>query len=206
MNFTELQSLLLSRITIPLPENLTVTYLTLFTCLFTLVMLWLGLKLKNTKAQREFTNAADDVLLTPFKGNHLELANSSSYKKQKIMNSPEYSIFFKLSKILKDDFYIFPQVALGEVLTSEDGHAAINAKRVDLLIVDSAGFAVAAIEFKGAGKHGHYQANAVERDAVKYIALKKAGIKYIALGSTDEFYLRQELENAGFILNQEAAA
>jgi hypothetical protein len=72
------------------------------------------------------------------------------------------------------------QVSLGEVLSSPDARAygAINSKRVDLLIVSRSGDPIAAIEYQG---HGHYQGTAAARDAVKKEALRKAGVRYIAV-------------------------
>jgi hypothetical protein len=70
------------------------------------------------------------------------------------------------------------QVSLGEVLRSPDRRAfhAINAKRVDLLIVSDRCEPIAAIEYQG---RGHYQGTAEWRDAVKKEALRKAGVRYI---------------------------
>jgi hypothetical protein len=136
----------------------------------------------------------------PKSESHLSLATRCSYQTQAIMNKPEFVIYKTLQKLLGREFNVFPQVALGEELKSDGGHTAINAKRVDLLIVNSYGHAVAAVEFNGKGKNGHYQGNAIERDAIKYSALTNAGVKYIAVSTTDESYLRQELEKAGFTL------
>jgi hypothetical protein len=75
---------------------------------------------------------------------------------------------------------VMAQVSLGEVLSSPDARAysAINSKRVDLLIVSRSGDPIAAIEYQG---HGHYQGTAAARDAAKKEALRKAGVRYIAV-------------------------
>ena len=75
---------------------------------------------------------------------------------------------------------VMAQVALGEVLASDDEAAfrAINAKRVDLLIVSAKSEPLAAIEYQG---QGHYQGTAPARDAIKKEALRKAGIRYIEI-------------------------
>lgn len=72
------------------------------------------------------------------------------------------------------------QVSLGEVLSSSDprAYAAINSKRVDMLIITSRGVPIAAIEYQG---EGHYQGSAAARDAVKKEALRKAGVRYIEM-------------------------
>lgn len=73
---------------------------------------------------------------------------------------------------------VLAQVALGEVLTSPDKDAffAINAKRVDLLILSEDQMPVAAIEYQG---EGHWQGSAPARDAIKKEALRRAGVGYI---------------------------
>ncbi len=79
---------------------------------------------------------------------------------------------------------LFAQTCLGEVLASAHANAfrSINSKRVDMLIVDTGGFPVAAIEYQGAG---HYQGNAAARDAVKKEALRKAGVHYMEVSEGD---------------------
>ncbi|WP_419808953.1 DUF2726 domain-containing protein [Sphingomonas sp.] len=73
---------------------------------------------------------------------------------------------------------VLAQVSLGEVLASSDKAAfnAINAKRVDLLIVSGISEPLAAIEYQG---EGHWQGTAPARDAVKKEALRRAGVGYI---------------------------
>lgn len=75
---------------------------------------------------------------------------------------------------------VLAQVALGEVLSSPDEAAfrAINAKRVDLLIVSERRLPLAAIEYQG---EGHWQGQAPARDAVKKEALRRAGVRYIEI-------------------------
>ncbi len=57
-----------------------------------------------------------------------------------------------------------------------DGYHTINAKRIDLLIVDANLTPVVAIEVQGLG---HYQANASIRDAIKRTGLENAGMIYL---------------------------
>lgn len=79
---------------------------------------------------------------------------------------------------------VLAQVALGEVLASPDEAAfrAINAKRVDLLIVSAVSEPLAAIEYQG---EGHWQGSAPARDAVKKEALRKAGVAYLEITPAD---------------------
>ena len=78
------------------------------------------------------------------------------------------------------DWRVMAQVSLGEVLRSpnEDAFMAINAKRVDLLVISAKSEPIAAIEYQG---QGHYQGSAPARDAIKKEALRKAGIRYIEI-------------------------
>lgn len=75
---------------------------------------------------------------------------------------------------------VMAQVSLGEVLASPSKAAfnAINAKRVDLLVVSEHSRPLAAIEYQG---QGHYQGTAPARDAIKKEALRRAGIGYIEI-------------------------
>lgn len=54
----------------------------------------------------------------------------------------------------------------------------MNSKRVDILVTDPFGFPCAVIEYQGGG---HYQNNAIGRDAVKKEACRKAGIGYLEI-------------------------
>ena len=113
----------------------------------------------------------------------LSKVSNAQYFKRPLMNRSEYKLFRKLEKHL-EKFYkgqivrLFSQVAMGEFLGSENDEAfrLVNAKRVDFVIVDSSGEAVIVIEYQGAG---HYQENAVERDAIKREACRKAGIEFL---------------------------
>ncbi len=58
----------------------------------------------------------------------------------------------------------------------------INAKRVDMLIVDREYWPVAAVEYQGSG---HHLGNAAQRDAIKREALRKAGIDFLEVCEGD---------------------
>ncbi|HDR1313111.1 TPA: DUF2726 domain-containing protein, partial [Pasteurella multocida] len=75
-------------------------------------------------------------------------------------------------------FQLFSQVAMGEFIQVNDSNAfhLINQKRVDFLIIDKDCQPIVAIEYQG---NGHYQNNAVERDAIKKESCRKANIDYI---------------------------
>lgn len=99
---------------------------------------------------------------------------------------------------------VMAQVALGEILASPDEAAfrAINAKRVDLLIVAAKSEPLAAIEYQG---EGHWQGSAPARDAVKKEALRRAGIGYIEItpahGPAD---IRREISRLAITLERTA--
>jgi Protein of unknown function (DUF2726). len=112
-----------------------------------------------------------------------------SFKAKPLMNEGEYWAFKQLEDgpvKSRPGLRLFAQVSLGEVLRADDNDAAflaINAKRVDALIVDSDGTPLLASEFQGAG---HYQGDAVIRDATKKEALRSAGIEYLEIFPGDE--------------------
>jgi hypothetical protein len=120
-------------------------------------------------------------------GQQLSAVMGASFEKRRLLNRSEYQAF----KIIETDiaaarrgYRVFAQTSLGEVLMSpdEDAFRSINAKRVDILIVDQSGWPVAAVEYQG---NGHYQGTAAARDAVKKEALRKAGIRYVEITATD---------------------
>ena len=120
-------------------------------------------------------------------GQQLYAVMAAPFERRRLLNRCEYQTF----KIIEADiaaarrgYRVFAQTSLGEVLMSPDESAfrSINSKRVDILIVDQGGWPVAAVEYQG---DGHYQGTAAARDAVKKEALRKAGIRYVEITSTD---------------------
>lgn len=120
-------------------------------------------------------------------GQQLHAVMASSFEKRRLLSPTEYRVF----KVIEDDVAsagkghrVFAQTSLGEILASasEDAYRAINSKRVDVLIVDQAGWPVAAVEYQGSG---HYQGTAAARDAIKKEALRRAGVRYVEISETD---------------------
>jgi hypothetical protein len=107
-----------------------------------------------------------------------------------VMNKGEYRLFRLVEASLADipgartGYRVFAQTSLGEILSSEDrrAFAAINSKRVDLLIVGPQAQPLAAIEYQGAG---HYQGDAETRDWIKREALRRAGVAYVEVFERD---------------------
>lgn len=113
----------------------------------------------------------------------LNAVRSSEFRKRPLMNKSEYSVFCKLEKLLSAShrgYRVFSQVSLGEILGSDDKQAylAINSKRADFVIIDWSGLPIAVVEYHGSG---HFQGDAVVRDAVKREACASAGIMFIEL-------------------------
>ena len=125
------------------------------------------------------TNTAADQLKTVM---------GASFKARPLLNRPERRLLGVIDQALAEHspgWRTMGQVSLGEVLWSEDKDAfwAINAKRVDLLIVDADCRPLHAVEFQGTGHHGSPETAA--RDAVKKEALRRAGIGYVEVVSGD---------------------
>ncbi len=112
----------------------------------------------------------------------------ASFKPRPLLNKPERRLLTVLDKALLEEspgWRAMGQVSLGEILWSDDKDAfwAINAKRVDLLIVDADCQPLHAVEFQGTGHHMGNETAA--RDAVKKEALRRAGIGYVEIVSGD---------------------
>jgi hypothetical protein len=120
-------------------------------------------------------------------GHQIHAVMSATFQKRKLLNGAEYRLFRLVEAEVTAagrGHRAFAQTNLGEILTSSsrDGFASINSKRVDILIVDGAGWPVAAVEYQGPG---HYQGTAAARDAVKKEALRKAGVRYLEVCAGD---------------------
>jgi len=103
------------------------------------------------------------------------------------MNGSEYKVFKVVEREIaaaKKGHRAFAQTSLGEVLESPSSEAfrSINAKRVDILVVDRSGWPVFAVEYQGPG---HYQGTAAARDAIKKEALRRAGVGYLEVTPDD---------------------
>lgn len=121
-------------------------------------------------------------------GEQLKSVMAASFKARPLLNRPERRLLSVIDKTLAElecGWRAMGQVSLGEILSSceKDAFWAINAKRVDLLIVDEECQPVAAIEFQGTGHHRGRETAA--RDAVKREALRRAGIALIEVVSGD---------------------
>ncbi len=120
-------------------------------------------------------------------GQQLHAVMGASFRRRRLLNRSEYETFRVIEAEItaaRCGYRVFAQTSLGEVLTSPDDNAfySINAKRVDILIVDQGGWPVVAVEYQGAG---HYQGTAAARDAIKKEALRKAGVGYVEILEDD---------------------
>jgi hypothetical protein len=144
--------------------------------------------LQNADLTMEF-NLGDD-------GEHLRAVMSASFEKRRILKSGEYGKFRMLEKdlaSLRPGFRVLAQTSLGAVLTSPDTYAfhAINTRRVDILILDESGFPLLAVEYLG---ERHFQGAATARDTIKKEALRKAGVRYLAIpAECSEAQIRQRV-------------
>jgi len=105
----------------------------------------------------------------------------ADFQRRRLMSPKEAQVFKAAEAVVKTldlKWRVMAQVSLGEILASSDkrAYAAINSKRVDILLISSSGEPVAAIEYQGSG---HYLGTAAARDAVKREALRRAGVAYI---------------------------
>ncbi len=118
----------------------------------------------------------------------LRTVMNADFKARSLLNKPERRLLACIDHVLLEDspgWRAMGQVSLGEILYSPDREAfwAINAKRVDLLIIDVDCRPLHAVEFQGTGHHGSPETAA--RDAVKREALRRAGIGYVEVMSGD---------------------
>lgn len=123
---------------------------------------------------------------TDLASEQLKIVMNADFQSRTLLNKPERRLLNCIDQVLaeeKSGWRAMGQVSLGEILYSRDKAAfwAINAKRVDLLIVDSDCRPLHAVEFQGTGHHGSPETAA--RDAIKKEALRRAGIGYVEVVS-----------------------
>lgn len=111
----------------------------------------------------------------------LRAVMAGSFTRKHVLSRTEAKVMRAMEAAIAEaglGWRVLAKVALGEVVASPDEVAfrAINAKRVDLLIVSERNLPLAAIEYQG---EGHWQGSAPARDAVKKEALRRAGVGYI---------------------------
>ncbi|WP_374291692.1 DUF2726 domain-containing protein [Paenirhodobacter enshiensis] len=162
--------------------------------------------------RRQPTSSASPEIYSPPTGqapaapnSHLDLVQGSAFRVIPLLNRSEARLLPILERIVEEigqGHRVMAQVAMGEVLRAVDARGqdafdseanrAINAKRLDFVIIDRRGLTVAALEYQGSGHH--LNSNAFLRDAVKREALRKAGLTLIELPpDTNEKILRNRL-------------
>ncbi len=118
----------------------------------------------------------------------LRAVMDSTYATQRVLSRTEAQVMTAAESAIAEarlDWRVMAQVSLGEVLKtdSKPGFWAINSKRVDLLVMSSDCYPLAAIEYQGSGHH--LGANASARDAIKKEALRRAGVAFIEIDGND---------------------
>jgi hypothetical protein len=119
----------------------------------------------------------------PDAADQLRTVMKAEFKPQRLLNKSEARLFKAVDRQVleaRPGWQVMAQVSLGEILRCEDkdAYACINAKRVDLLIVDEECRPLHAIEYQG-GAHFKGAHATAARDAVKKEALRRAGIGYV---------------------------
>ncbi len=117
----------------------------------------------------------------PDAAEQLRTVMSAAFQRQRLMSNDEARVFKTAEAVVQRldlKWRVMAQVSLGEVLSTRDpaAYAAINSKRVDILLISGSGHPVAAVEYQGSG---HYLGTAAARDAVKKEALRRAGVAWI---------------------------
>lgn len=131
---------------------------------------------------------------------------SVTFGRKPILWPKEYRTLKLAEKVVKQygrrDCHLWAQVNLGELITVEsvtsqkawNARSSINSKRSDIVLTDSKGYALALIEYQGAG---HYNDTAVKRDKVKRLAAQRAGVAFIEImGHWSDPQIEAELSRA----------
>ena len=134
----------------------------------------------------------------PDAADQLRIVMGANFTIRPILNKGEARVFKALDRIVigcNPTWQVMAQVSLGEILRCKDAEAyrCINSKRVDLLLMDGECQPRHAIEYQGSA---HHRGTAAARDAVKKLALRRAGIGYheVVAGHTTPAELRRLVE------------
>lgn len=116
-----------------------------------------------------------------------ERAHRGNFAAKPIFNRSEKRLFHFLAEEVKAysrPLFVMGQTPLREMVRTDDqfvrggGHYALGDRRVDFTITDEQGSVLVAVEYNGGG---HYQNNALERDAIKRVVLEQAGIPLLVV-------------------------
>lgn len=135
--------------------------------------------------------------------NQLRFIEQTDLYTYKPINKEAFKTVFAVAEgplaAMRPKHRILAEVSMGSFLRTSDkgvrrsissrAFKSFNSKRVDFLVIDASGQPKLAIEYHGSG---HYQSNSEERDAVKRLALKKAGIPLLEI---NEGATKREVEN-----------
>ena len=162
------------------------------------LFIWAKSKFRNAAARKR----AKEWDVGDYNNQRRFIEQTGLYSRKPVNKEAFNTVFAVAEKTLstiQPKHRIFAEVSMGSFIrTSNSGvrqsissraFKSFNSKRVDFLVIDAFGSPALVIEYHGSG---HNQGNAAERDEVKRLALKKAGIPLLEIfeGAT-----KQEVEN-----------
>ena len=120
---------------------------------------------------------------------NLRIVRENRYQAKKICNANERAAYTAACAVIWErqrKERVFVQVSLGEIIMHPHGrvHAAINSKRVDLLVTDEQFNALIAIEIDGSGHHLTNYSHI--NDEGKTLALRSAGIPLLRVAARQD--------------------
>ena len=120
---------------------------------------------------------------------NLRIVRENRYQAKKICNANERAAYTAACAVIWErqrKERVFVQVSLGEIIMHPHGrvHAAINSKRVDLLVTDEQFNALIAIEIDGSGHYLTHYSHI--NDEGKTLALRSAGIPLLRVSARQD--------------------
>jgi hypothetical protein len=138
---------------------------------------------RGRKSRRRFGNKDSSTGSLHDPAEQLRAITNAKFQRKRLLNQTEFKVFRAVDPVLPFGYRLMAQTSLGEVLgaaksgdpiADRRAHASVNSKRLDIAVIDRAGFVALAIEVQGAGHYGKH--TTFIRDAVKREALRRAGI------------------------------
>jgi hypothetical protein len=111
-----------------------------------------------------------------------------NYSKKQLLTNAETNFFESLKTMIGDDYYVFPEIPMLEIMRPKDNH--ISQKRIDFVVFDKNYNPVLAIELDD---YSHEREDRKTRDKFVDEACASAGINIIHCNLNDIPNLKEKL-------------
>lgn len=159
------------------------------------VALMLLFFLRSERLKDKLIKTEDALLQIANKDDHFE-------KKKSLLRSDELSFYIILQKIVGDEYYLFPQVRLSDLVNIKNGsrdhenlYQLLGTKSVDYVVFSKSAMApLLAVELNGSS---HYSLQRQNRDQLVKTLIESVGIKFLVVdkNSYDQNEISEDIKS-----------